>query len=285
MILVTGPTGNIGSLLIEELVRRNAPCRALIRNHSSGSKLSTATVELAHGDLSRPESLPAAMEGVEAAFLLTPVSEQTAELKHNFIQAARQAGVRRVVNLSAAGANANAGFSLGRWHAAAERELEESGMEWTHLRPVDLARYAIRTFMATVSTDGVFYSTLGDGKVAPVDEADVAEAAAVALLDSSHSGRSYDLTGPDPLTYDEIAAVMSSVLGKPVRYVNLTREQARGAMVKMGLPEWLADFINDLKDAERAGLVPVSSPAIQMLCGHPAIDFATTLRAYLKREN
>ena len=117
MILVTGPTGNIGSLLVPQLLQRRASVRALARNpDEEKARLDPSRaqgVEIVGGDLARPDSLPAALQGVESVFLLTPVSQETATWKGNLIEAARTAGVRHIVNRSVTGAAADAPFSLG----------------------------------------------------------------------------------------------------------------------------------------------------------------------------
>ena len=286
MILVTGPTGNIGSLLIPQLLQRRASVRALVRDpdkdQSKVDALRAQGVEIARGDLVQPDTLPASLQGVERVFLLTPVSQETAVWKGNMIQAARTAGVRHIVNLSVTAAAADAPFSLGRWHWQAEQELEGSGVAWTHLRPTDLARYGTQGFLATAREQGAFYSTVGTGRVAMVDEADVAAVAAEALTKpAEHAGKTYALTGPTAYTYPELAKQLSAALGRPVRYVNVTPAQAKETMLKLGIPEWIADFVNDLRETESKGLVSAVSPDVERVTGRPATPYADTLKAVL----
>ncbi len=287
MILATGPTGNIGSLLIPQLLQRRASVRALVRDpNKEKAKLDTLRargVEIACGDLSQPDTLPAALQGVESVFLLAPVSQETAVWKGNMIKAARTAGVRHIVNLSVVAAAADAPFSLGRWHWQAEQQLEGSGVAWTHLRPTDLARYATQGFLATAREQGAFYSTVGTGRVAMVDEADVAAVAAEALTKpAAHTGKTYALTGPAAYTYPELAEQLSAALGKPVHYVNITPAQAKETMLKLGIPEWIADFVNDLRETESKDLVSAVSPDVERVTGHRATSYAETLKAMLE---
>ena len=198
------------------------------------------------------------------------------------IQAAKAAGVRHVVNLSVVGAAADAPTSLGRWHWQAEQDLEKSGLAWTHLRPTDLARYGTQGFLATAREQGAFYSTVGTGRVAMVDEGDVAAAAAEALTHpDQHAGQTYLLTGPAAYTYPELAEQLSTALGKPVQYVNVTPAQAKDAMLKIGMPEWVADFINDLREMESKDLASKVSPDVERLTGRPATPYTETLRVVL----
>ena len=282
MILVTGPTGNIGSLLVQELLQRKAAVRALVRDSdkekTKADALRAQGVEIARGDLAQPDSLPAALQGVESVFLLTPVSQETAAWKGNIIEAARTAGVRHIVNLSVVGAADDAPFSLGRWHWQAEQELEASGVAWTHLRPTDLARYGTQAFLATAREHGAFYSTVGTGRVAMVDEADVAAVAAEALTKpAEHAGKTYLLTGPAAYTYPELAAQLSIALGREV----LLRQHQPGRRPGEPCSKWIADFINDLREMESKDLVSTVSPDVERVTGRPATAYADTLKAVL----
>ena len=279
MILITGSTGNIGSMLVAAFLKKQVPMRVLVR---SGDKTSFPPgVEVAVGDMSVPDSLKKPMEGVQSLFLLTPVTQETTRWKGNCIRAAKEAAVEHIVNLSVANAGPQSPVNLFRWHAEAERELEASGIAWTHLRPTDLARYNTRLNLPTIQDHGAFYSTVGDGRVALVDEADVAEVAAAALLEPKHRGQIYTLTGPAALSYPEVAATIATVLGQPVRYVDISPEQAKQSMLGAGMPEWLADFINSLRQLERDGGASQVSPDIQAVVGRPATSYVESVRATL----
>jgi uncharacterized protein YbjT (DUF2867 family) len=201
MILITGSTGNIGTPLMGILADSGASLRAMVRDPSrepaQSAALRASGVEVVAGDLANPASLDATLSGIETAFLLTPVSRDQVAWKSNFIQSAKHAGAKRIVNLSVAGAAPDSPIILGKWHWQSEQELESSGIAWTHLRPCDLARYDTKMFLSTALTQGAFYSTVGEGRVAMVDEEDVAGVAAQALLNPSHSGKTYKLTGPE----------------------------------------------------------------------------------------
>jgi uncharacterized protein YbjT (DUF2867 family) len=273
MILVTGSPGNIGSPLAQRLLQQGEKIRLMVRNPKKQDEvladLQSRGAEIVQGDFADPGSLAHCFTGVKTAFLLVPVAQETAEWKGNFIKAAEQNGAERIVNLSVSGASSNSPVALFRWHWEAEQTLESSGLAWTHLQPTDLARYNIRTILPTVQAQGAFYSTIGEGRVALVDEEDVAEVAGKILTEKGDAGKKYVLTGPKAVSYPEVADALTSKLGKPVKYIDIDPAQAKQAMIAAGMPEWVADFVNDLRELEKSGGVSGPAPDIQKLLGRP----------------
>jgi uncharacterized protein YbjT (DUF2867 family) len=244
--------------------------------------LQSRGAEIVRGDFAEPGSLAHCFTGVESAFLLVPVALETAEWKGNFVRAAEQNGVERIVNLSVAGATSTTPIDLFRWHWEAEQILEASGIAWTHLQPTDLARFNIRSILPTVEGEGAFYSSIGQGRVALVDEEDVAEVAAAVLMEHGHEGRKYVLTGPKAVSYPEIADALANKLGKPVKYLDIEPAQAKKAMVAAGLPDWVADFINDLRELEKSGGASGPTPDIQNLLGRPPRTLQESIDAVVR---
>jgi uncharacterized protein YbjT (DUF2867 family) len=285
MILVTGSPGNIGTPLAQHLLRQGRKIRLMVRNRKKQDQvvedLESRGAEIVQGDFADPGSLANCFMGVESAFLLVPVALETAEWKGNFVRAAEQKGVERIVNLSVSGATSTTPIDLFRMHWEAEQTLESSGIAWTHLQPTDLARFNIRSILPTVEGQGAFYSSIGQGRVALVDEEDVAEAAVTALTEDGHEGKKYVLTGPKALSYPEIADELANKLGKAVKYVDIGPAQAKKAMVASGLPDWVADFINDLRELEKSGGASGPTEDIQKLLGRPPRTLAASIDAVL----
>lgn len=238
--------------------------------------------EIVQGDFADPESLAHCFTGVESAFLLVPVALETAEWKGNFVRAAEQNGAKRIVNLSVSGASSTTPIDLFRMHWEAEQTLESSGIAWTHLQPTDLARFNIRSILPTVEGQGAFYSSIGQGRVALVDEEDVAEVAVAALTENGHEGKKYVLTGPKAMSYPEIADALANKLGKAVKYVDIDPAQAKKAMVAAGLPDWVADFINDLRELEKSGGASGPTGEIQNLLGREPRTLEESIDAVLR---
>lgn len=245
MILVAGSTGTNGSLLIEELVAAGAPVRAMVRAPEKASSVERDGVEAVVVDFDSPETLEAAMEGVDRAFLVAPADPRQAEWENNFVDAAKRAGLRHVVKLSVLGADAGAPVRFGRVHAEAERHLEESGMPYTILRPTGFMQNTL-AYAGSVASEGRFYAPLADAPVAWIDVRDIAAVAARVLTEDGHEGKVYELTGPEAISNREIAEKLSGAVGEPVEHVEVSYEQARETMVGAGLPEWLADGLIEL---------------------------------------
>jgi uncharacterized protein YbjT (DUF2867 family) len=285
MILVTGSPGNIGTPLAQHLVEQDKKIRLLVRNPKKQDQvladLQSRGAEIVQGDLADPGSLEGCFTRVDSAFLLVPVALETAEWKGNFIRAAEQNGVKRIVNLSVSGASSNTPIDLFRWHWEAGQTLELSGIAWTHLQPTDLARFNIRSILPTVEAQGAFYSTISEGRVALVDEEDVAEVAAKIFTEDGHEGKRYVLTGPKAVSYPEMADALAKKLGKSVKYIDIDPAKAKQAMIGAGMPDWVADFVNDLRELEKSGGASGPTPDIEKLLGRPPRTLEESIEAVL----
>jgi uncharacterized protein YbjT (DUF2867 family) len=253
MILVTGATGLNGSTAIREFVRRREPVRALVRSAAkAASGGAPANVEVVEGDMLRPETLGAALDGVDRVLMISAADDQLAETQQSFIDAAKQADVRRIVKFSGRGASLETPFRFNRMHAEVERYLEQSGLEWTHLRPSQFMQTYFRE-APTIASEGVFYLPLEDARLAPVDVDDIAKAAFALLHGGGHGGKAYEMTGPEALTMDEVAERLSTVLGKPIRYVNVAPDEKRRTLLSAGIPPAFADAMDELFRERRKG--------------------------------
>ena len=253
MILVTGGTGTTGKEIIGELHKLGAAgVRALVRDPGRASFIREAGFETVEGDFDRPETLDAALEGVERALLLTPPSPKTFEFQRDFIEAAKRAGVRRVVKFSAFGADASAPEGFGKWHGQAEDYLRESGLAWTMLRP----NFFMQNLLGQarqIAAEGRIYQPVGDASASFIDVRDIASVAARALVEDGHEGEAYVLTGPEALSYAEVAAKLSEAAGREVTYVPISPEQFRQGALAAGLPEWLVGALERLNEIFAAG--------------------------------
>jgi uncharacterized protein YbjT (DUF2867 family) len=279
-ILVTGATGTIGRILVEKLAAAGAPARALVRSREKGEGIEKLGLEVVIGDLGKPETLNPALEGIEKVFLLSAPDPRQAELQSNMVQAAKAAGVRHIVKLSAIGVGGELdAISLGRLHRQTEEEIERSGINYTHLRPNGFMQNAFM-FAATIKSQGAFYAPLGDARVSYVDARDVAAVALHTLTEDGHEGKAYEVTGPEALSYDDMAREFSAVLGREVKYVDVPVEAARGAMLGMGMQAWLVDALVELFSVYRSGQAARVTETVREVTGRAPLTFAQFARDY-----
>jgi len=243
MILVTGGTGLSGSQIVRELTQQGVPFRALVRDRSKVSGLLLDKADVVEGDMSRPDTLGPALDGVDKALMISSGNPRLLETQCNFIDACKRAGVAHVVKFS----GDETGFDRARFrftamHAQAERYLEQSGLAWTHLRPCGFMQIYLRE-IKTIKERGELRLAVGDVSLAPIDVADIAKIAAAVLQAPGQDGRSHLMTGPEALTMAQIAGLMSKLAGRPVKYVPITPEQRREEMLAAGAPPYFADAL------------------------------------------
>jgi uncharacterized protein YbjT (DUF2867 family) len=279
MILITSAPGNNANAVIRELTTAGVRVRALLRNPNSAGEIKGPLVEVAVGDFLNPASLDAALRGVEKAFLIPPTDPRSVEMQANFIRAAKRAGTRHVVKLSVNGADVNSPVRVARWHAEGEKELEASGIPFTHLRP----NAFMQNFLGlapTIVSQGEFYQPAADGKVSHIDVRDIAAVAAKALTQDGHQGKTYVITGPEALSYDEAASKISKAIGKPVKYVNVTPEDFKKSLLGWGIPEFMADGLNEFYAAIRAGYCAVVTNTVKEVTQRKPISFDNFVRDF-----
>ncbi|WP_051708039.1 MULTISPECIES: SDR family oxidoreductase [unclassified Streptomyces] len=253
MILITGATGLTGSAVVRAFARRGVGVRALVRDPFRPRAWGDAReVEVVEGDLLVPGTLPAALDGVGTVVLISGADDRMAEAQINLVDAAVAAGVRRVVKVSGMGADPASPFRFLRLHAEIEGHLRTSGLGWTLLRPSQFMQVYYRE-VPTMLADGTLAQPLGTARLAPVDVEDVAEAVHAIVTGEGHEGEVHDLTGPEALTMDEVCEVLTSVVGRPIRYVDIDPEVKRRRLVDGGIPPRFADDLGDLFRLRREG--------------------------------
>lgn len=276
-ILVIGSTGNVGSQVVRELQARGVPVRALVRDPDRAAAMLGAGVELTPGDLSDAASLRRAMEGVDRVFLACANHPLQVEYETNAIDVAAAAGVRRLVKLSALGAEIGSPVAFWDAHGRIERHLRASGVPAVNLQPGTYMTNVLGSAEAIKHTGKLFASADG-ARIAMIDPRDVGTVAATILTADGHEGKTYVLTGPDAITFDDVAAHLSQATGRSLAFVSVPDEAARQGMVEAGMPEWFADNLTTLFGLIRQGAVARTNDTVRALTGDKPRGFGDFAR-------
>ncbi|MEQ4722862.1 NmrA family NAD(P)-binding protein [Nonomuraea sp. B19D2] len=280
MILVTGATGSIGTHLVRLLLDQGVAFKALVRDGAKGRALGCDVVV---GDFDEPDSLVAAMDGVDRLFLnaggAQPVEGEQPMIRQQkaAIDAARAAGVSTVVKVSVWGAHQGGRLAEGA-HWEIEEYLKAAGLGWSMLRPSGFMQNFI-TGAGAFTADGKLLDGFGGAPVSYIDCHDIA-ACAAALLTGSHGlGETYVLTGPQALTSAEIARELSAALGRTFGHAAVSPDELPAALRSEGLPAQFADDFAELCREVAAGSLAATTTAVRDLTGRAPRTFAEFLAA------
>lgn len=275
MILVTGASGTVGTELVRLLAQRGASVRVLTRTtpHPRGMP---PNVEAVSGDLTRPETLTAAMAGVTRLYLLTPAAPTRAHLhmQSTALRAAIAADVEHIVAQSVLFAAPAAPVEVMRSHAQCEEMLRTCGLGWTILRPNSFMQNLL-VFAPAIRATGTL-AVAGTGvRLSLVDARDVAEVAATVLTGTGHEGRTYQLTGPCALGFVELAEHLANATDTAVRYLPVAPEQTAAGMRATGAADFAIDTALAHLEYWRTGVGADVTLVAQRLLGRPQRTFAT----------
>ena len=273
MILVTGATGTVGSEVVRRLLAAGERTRAFVRDADKARERLGEQVEQVVGDLNRPETIGAALAGADRLFLVTTQSSRQPEWERGVIEAATRVGVGRIVKLSVFRADERSPLQIARQHGQAERALEQSGVAFTIVRPV----FLMQNLLAMLR-DGAIYTAAADGRVAMVDARDAAAVAATALTKDGHRGRTYTLTGPKALSFDEVANTLSRETGRPTRHVHVSPDKVRAALEGLGVAAWFADDMAKLHGMLAGGYEDLVTDDVRAVTGSPPRDLVQFVR-------
>ena len=280
MILITGAGGTCGRELLRQMSDAGVPFRAGYSTAAKTEEAQRRDIDAVHANFRQPETLAAALRGIEALFLLCGWSPDQTLIEMNLVREAKRAGVRHIVKLSVWDAAGEA-FSFARIHRPVEKEIEESGVAWTFLRPNGFMQNLSNFLAATVRSQSTLFAPATTALVSHVDVRDVARVAAAALTQPGHEGKSYELSGPEALTYRQMASTLSDLLGRTITCVEVTPDQVRAQMVAGGAPAAYAEAVNDLTRYYAEGHAARISPDVVRVTGRDPIPFDVFARDYI----
>ena len=281
-IVITGASGHLGRSTAE-LVLGRVPASEVVlttRHPEEISDLVERGAEVRRVDFGSPETLVGAFEGGEKLLLISTTDLDRRTAQHRAaIEAARVAGVRHVSYTSYLNPVEENPAVITPSHKDTEEALHESGLEWTALRNAFYAEYQVPTGAQAIATGRLVHNN-GDGRTAYVSREDCAAAAAAVLSTGGHEGRAYDITGPQPLGQDDVAALLSEISGRPVEAVAVDDEEFVGGLAAAGIPEPVARGIASYGRAVREGFIGEASGAVEFLTGRPPRSLREVFEAH-----
>ena len=250
-VLITAAGGKVGQHVVTQLAQKKVPARAGVHSQTRASALRESGIETAVLDFESSESLAAAFKGIDTLFLVTPGSPDQGRYEENLLAEAKRVGMKRVVKLSGKIADHHTlGFS--QWNRDAERRVRESGISYTILR----GNYFMQNLFGNAEQikQGAFTNGPANKRIALIDARDIAAVPVAALTEEGHTGKTYDVNGPELLDGPAQAAVISRVLDRPVRYLDVSVDEFIRQLKSFGLPAWMVEaFAVALADPDIPG--------------------------------
>lgn len=286
-ILVTGATGTVGSEVINQLSGAAADVNIRAAAHSIENLkkiVKSDIVEPVEMDYDKPDSLKDALKDVDRVFLLTPFQSDMVELSSNFLKEIENAGnIKHIVKLSVMGADSEPGIIGSRLHRQVEKMMEDTGIPFTFLRPNFFMQNFVNFFSQSIKEQGAFYLPAGDGRVSFVDVRDIASVAVQTLTKNNvgrHNGKAYNITGPEAISYGDVARILSEQLGKKISYVDISEDAARKGMKESGWDDWTINYMMELFNIIRMGYLSQVSSVIEEVTEKRAISFNQFAKDY-----
>jgi NAD(P)H dehydrogenase (quinone) len=271
-IVITGASGHLGRSTAERVLDRVPASEVVLttRHPEELSDLAERGAEVRRADFGRPEKL---------LLISTQDLDRRAAQHRAAIEAARVAGVRHVSYTSYLNPVEENPAAVTPSHRDTEEALRESGLEWTALRNAFYAEYQVPSGAQAIATGRLVHNN-GEGRTAYVSREDCAAAAAAVLTTGGHEGRAYDITGPQPLSQDDVAALLSEISGRPVEAVAVDDEEFIQGLAAAGIPEPVARGISTYGRAIREGYLGEASGAVEDLTGRPPRSLRDVFEAH-----
>ncbi len=266
-IAITGATGNIGQLVVPALLKAGAEVKALVRDPKKAEKLKEQGVEAVVGEFTDAEAVKHVFDGAEAILMIAPPGPEAARQMSVLISAAKASGNPHVVRMSAIKAATDAPTANGILHNESDTELMESGLAYTILRPHFFMQNILMA-IPTIQKNGQMYWGMGDGKMGMVDIRDIADVTIRILLAGGYQGEILSPTGPESITFSQVAETISKHLDKEVSYIQLTYEQVKQGILEMGWGEWGAQVMYDYSKAYSEGWGDFTTDDVEKVTGN-----------------
>ena len=245
MILLTGATGKTGSATAKALNEKGITFRALIRNEEKRGDIESLGGEVVIGSIENKEAVDQSMVDVETALILLPNSENQLSLEKQLVDSAIQAGAKRVVKMSSIEATPDATSPIPKLHLESEEYIKQSGLNWTMIKP----NFYMQNLLAsagTIKDQGKIFLPMGEGKTGMIDTTDVGKVLAKVLSEDGHESMNHEITGPEILSFNEVAEIFSKGLDKQVDYVDVPLAAYKETLGQFLTNQWHLDAVIDL---------------------------------------
>ena len=245
MILLTGATGKTGSATAKALNEKGVTFRALIRNEEKRGDIESLGGEVVIGSIENKEAVDQSMVDVETALILLPNSENQLSLEKQLVDSAKQAGAKRVVKMSSIEATPDATSPIPKLHLESEEYIKQSGLSWTMIKP----NFYMQNLLAsagTIKDQGKIFLPMGEGKTGMIDTTDVGKVLAKVLSEDGHESMNHEITGPEILSFNEVAEIFSKGLDKQVDYIDVPLAAYKETLGQFLTNQWHLDAVIDL---------------------------------------
>ncbi len=272
-ILVTGATGNIGSELVRRLAANDAiQVRAFVRSEEKAAPLKAAGAELAVGTLEDAQAVRAAVQGIDTVVLITVNGPTAADQANVVLTAAKEAGVRKIVRISAIKAAVDGPTDNTRQHGRTDNAIQASGLTYVILRPHFFMQNILMSAQS-IAGDGTMYWGMGDGKLGMIDVRDVVDCAESSVLSDKFDNQILSPTGPESISFYDVAGSFTRTLGRPVNYIPVSLDAVEQSLRDMGMGDWFPQLMRDYSKAYSENWGDYTTNDVERLTGHPARSF------------
>ena len=287
-VLITGATGDTGRAATREAIQRGLEVRAMVhRKDERSAALQALGAEVVSGDMHDIDSIRQAMEGTQAAYFVYPVQPALLEATVNFAQAAKEAGVGAVINLSQRSASRTSRSHACRDTWIAEQVMNWSGLAVTHLRPTYFLEWLLYPWQLPLFlSQGILRMPVGKGRHAPIAAEDQGRVIAALLQNpSGHAGQTYPLFGPVEMDHEEMARELTEALGRKIVFQNVSIEDYSRSLEKMGVAAYVIQHFEGAMDDYQHGVMSGMNDNVERLTGQKPMSGGAFARAHLDQLN
>ena len=279
MILITGATGKTGSATAKSLNQMGVKYRALIRNEEKIEALESMGADVIHGSVEDTDAVEKSMENVETVLILLPNSEGQLSLEKQLVDSAKKLGVKRLVKVSSIEATPDATSPIPRLHLESENYIKDSGLEWTMIKP-NFYMQNLLASAATIKEQGKIFLPMGEGKTGMIDTSDVGKIVAKVLSEEGHASKNHEVTGPDILSFYEVAEIFTDVIGAQIDYVDVPLPAYKETLGKFLTNEWHLNAVIDLFKGIAEGGIEEKTDTYKELMGETPKPLAKFLEEH-----